>query len=151
MPQAKPEGAVPVSDLLAGHGPAPSQPKDDQVLDLDAFSPLPRWVRKGGMAYAMRSFFDIKGSELLELFRLEDQAKADPGRGLPDIQRKQVRLLCPDMPEHVLADLSQQELLAIVNDGWVYRRPLGMAPGAAPAPGPVDMLVDDGREPPGCG
>jgi len=133
---AQPEGAAPVSSLFPA---AQASPPADQVLDLDAFHPVPRYIRKDGVAYPMRSFFDIKGTELVALFKLEDEGRADPGRGLPDIQRKQVRLICPDMPEHVLADLSQQELLAIVNDGWVYRRPPTMAPGPAGAPGQTEQ------------
>jgi hypothetical protein len=141
---ATPEGAVPVG--VAFPDPHAAHLPDDQVLDLDAFAPVPRWVRKGGMAYSMRSFFDIKGSDLAALFRLEDEARDDPGRGLPAIQRRQVALIVPDMPEHVLQDLSQQELIAVINEGWTYRRPPQMAPPVPGAAAPMQQGPGDPQE-----
>jgi len=134
MAAAKPEGAVPVGEAFPAPAPAP-QP-DDQVLDMDAFVPAVRWLRRGGVAYRLRTFYDIPGADLAELFRLEDEQRDDPGRGVPDIKRRMLALVAPDMPEHVLKGFTLNELILVLDDAW-KRRPPVVAPGAADSsPGP---------------
>jgi hypothetical protein len=132
MPTAKPEGAVPVAQAF----PAPAQPQpDDDILDMDAFAPTVRWMRRGGIAYRMRTFYDIDGPALKELWRLEQEQNEDPGRGIADIRRRMLNLIAPDMPEHVLQGFTLNELIMIIEDGW-KRRPLVAVTGAPASPAP---------------
>jgi hypothetical protein len=50
------------------------------------------------------------------------------------------------MPEHVLQDLSQQELIAVINEGWTYRRPPQMAPPVPGAAAPMQQGPGDPQE-----
>jgi hypothetical protein len=109
--------------------------KPEEVLDLDAFSPVPtRKLKLAGKYYDVISFFDIEAEGALKLLRSEEEASGKPINDQLSRLREQLKILVPTLPEEPLAKLSWRKLVAVTREAWLLARPLG-APISSPVAG----------------
>lgn len=80
------------------------------------------------------SFMDLPYDVSLQVLAIQDEVQGQTAAGYIERSRKQIRLICPEMPEAVVAKLSPRQMLTLAAQAQRAERAAGNPPGPGGAP-----------------
>ncbi len=91
--------------------------RDEYLLDLDAFAPLPgKQVRVKGKEYAVRNFGDLPADDVFLILRAEQELRGKSVIQQLEFGLRCVRILAPEMEEATLRALTARQVLRIMQE-----------------------------------